>query len=161
MGPARYFGAKVGSCLIAKWASAPDDQIIGQAELLPVAVAKAVWAGQLSDAFVIAFVDNDSARHALIAGASPVAESAEIVALSGALDSALSIRQWVCRVPIAANVADGPSRLVFDLVHTLPDAQQDVIFSYGRVWPGGGSFRSWSCLASRLSEMGVMGREHA
>ena len=54
-------------------------QIIGQAELYPAIVARRLWKKKIEGRDVIHFVDNDSARYALIKGSSPSLESAWLV----------------------------------------------------------------------------------
>ena len=65
------------------------------------------------------FVDNDSARHALIRGGSPSSASAYLVSAFWKAETALLAYVWVERVPSASNIADGPSRLCFDQVREL------------------------------------------
>ena len=86
-------------------------QIIAQAELLPVVTAKRTWGSLLAGAHIIWFVDNEAARAALIRSTSQAPASRELVLLSVASDLRLGASSWYSRVPTAANVADGPSRL--------------------------------------------------
>ena len=59
---------------------------------------------------MLLFMDNDSARHALIRGGSPSAASAHLVGLFWREETLRRAYTWVERVPTASNVADGPSR---------------------------------------------------
>ena len=59
---------------------------------------------------MIHFVDNDSARIALIKGASPCLESAWLVQSFWIDESESDCRSWIARVPSRSNIADGPSR---------------------------------------------------
>ena len=93
--------------------------MIGQTELLAVPLAKLVWGQHMGDKGLILFIDNESARHALIGGYSPQAASSTLVAASARLDSSLGVWQWAARVPSPSNLADGPSRLDFDEVKRL------------------------------------------
>ena len=63
------FGAKLSDIAVRRLTSKKDQkQVIGQAEILPIVVAKTVWKEQIRDRKVIYFIDNDSARMALIKG---------------------------------------------------------------------------------------------
>ena len=65
------------------------------------------------------FVDNDSARHALIKGGSPSQASAQLVGLFWTAEAHLRSYVWVERVASSSNIADGPSRLEFVEVRRL------------------------------------------
>ena len=89
-------------------------QLTGQAELLPVVLAQRSWAGRWRGRKIVLFVDNDSARHALIKGGSPIQASARLVGLFWAGEARAMSYTWTERVPSESNPADGPSRLAFD-----------------------------------------------
>lgn len=109
------FGFEVPAAIAAGWASSTaSKQVIGQAELFPVWVAKAHWAEKLKGRRVIFFVDNDSARFALIRMFSPVRASADILWQIAELDLDSRATPWYARVASASNPADGPSRLDFE-----------------------------------------------
>ena len=57
------------------------------------------------------FVDNDSARLAMIKSYTPVLPSLDIVMQCLSWDSAHDSSSWYGRVPTASNIADGPSRM--------------------------------------------------
>ena len=86
-------------------------QVIGQAEILPVLVAKTIWAEELSNRKVIYFIDNDSARLALIKGYSPVLTSLKLIMSCAFEDAQLRSSPWYARVPTKSNIADEPSRM--------------------------------------------------
>ena len=94
-------------------------QVIGQAELLPVIVAQRTWRARWTGRRVLVFVDNDSARHALIRGGSPSLASAHLVSEFWRTETALVAYAWIERVPSASNIADGPSRLRFSQIREL------------------------------------------
>ena len=108
------FGELVPDLLVDAWAGGTKTQVIGQAELAPVIVAKHLWQALLVDSALISFVDNEAAKFALISGTSPTPASEGLVHASAAMDAKLGIHQWVGRVPSESNPADDPSRLVFD-----------------------------------------------
>ena len=68
---------------------------------------------------MLLFMDNDSARHALIRGGSPSTASAHLVSLFWREETLRRAYTWVERVPTASNVADGPSRLKYGYLKKL------------------------------------------
>ena len=59
---------------------------------------------------VLAFVDNDPARHAIVRGGSPVADIASVVDEMCGLEVSRRILLYFERVPSQSNIADPPSR---------------------------------------------------
>ena len=86
-------------------------QIIGQVEILPVVVAKEIWSKEISSRKVIYFIDNDSARLALIKGYSPVLQSLKLIMQAAKFDASNMSASWYARVPTSSNPADAPSRM--------------------------------------------------
>ena len=99
--------------------------MVGQAEILPVVLAKATWPELVTDQGVVVFIDNNSARYGLISGFSPVPQSSELISASYVLDAELGTFPWYSRVPSVANLADGPSRLDFSEVAAYPGSFRD------------------------------------
>ena len=108
-----YFGFKVPPALVAAWQQNGTRQTIGQAELLPVLVAKLVWSRRLQGRRTLHFIDNESARLALIKGASPSAASASIIDAFWHNEARIAAASWFERVPSASNISDSASRLDF------------------------------------------------
>ena len=111
--PREYFGFKVPQELVAAWQQGGTKQTIGQAELLPVLVAKLVWSDRLRGRRALHFIDNESARLALIKGASPSQASASIIDAFWHNEAKIASASWFERVPSASNVSDAASRLEF------------------------------------------------
>jgi len=88
-------------------------QVIGQAEIAPVAVAVKLWSEAVRGRNVIIFIDNDSAREALIRGYSPALASSELIAITWLAIAESQCVAWFARVPGPSNIGDGPSRLSF------------------------------------------------
>ena len=99
----RHFGSDVPSAVLESLGLRWQRQVVGQAELLPVLIAKMAWREDLVGRPVLTFIDNDSARHSLIAGYSPSIASFCIIAGSSAMDRGLMIYQWIARVPSESN----------------------------------------------------------
>jgi hypothetical protein len=79
-----------------------------------VVVAKWAWEHILDNSKNIFFIDNESAREALIRSYSPVWTSRELIVLAKVADVRIEANDWYARVPTGANIADDPSRLDFD-----------------------------------------------
>ena len=70
------FGVKVDDEIVRHWRNGGDKlQVIGQAELFPVLLVKAVWGSRLEGKGAIVFLDNESAKCACIKGWSPAKAS--------------------------------------------------------------------------------------
>jgi hypothetical protein len=106
------FGAILSQEVVSSWLTKlGQTQVIGQAEIFPVLVARWTWAEELKNKRVLYFIDNDSARLALVKSYSPVLPSLKIISECSEWDCANSSCAWYARVPTEANVADGPSRM--------------------------------------------------
>ena len=112
-GRCEAFGFKVPAFLVeALCAATGSRQIIAQLELLPVLVSIWLWSSAFSPPGrrALIFIDNESARFAMIRGYSPVAASRSTVESSWAELARLQAAPWFERVPSAGNPADAPSR---------------------------------------------------
>ena len=98
--------------------------MIGQAELYPVWVARQHWRHELLGRRVVVYIDNDSARYGLVRADSPVPASREIIDAIVAVDREFPCVPWYARCPGPSNIADGPSRLRFVEVASLPGARR-------------------------------------
>ena len=85
-------------------------QLIGQAEILPMLVARMLWSGRMKDRDVLHYVDNDAARFATIRGSSPSRGSAWMVHAFWETEITNQSFSWLSRVPTVCNLGDGPSR---------------------------------------------------
>ena len=104
------FSAKVSTQVMALWEKGGSKHPVFQAELLPVLVAVCTWTQVLGNRDVIAFLDNDAARHALVRGYSPIPSAAELVGETWLSIARCGARIWFARVPSGSNPADAPSR---------------------------------------------------
>jgi len=123
-------------------------QLIGQAELLPVLLAKLMWSDKFLNRSCIIFIDNNSARYGLIRGYSPVRESAALIHETWLVDARLGCASWYARVPTASNIADDPSRLSFTQLQKYKGSKFFKV-SLPDSW---GSGDVWEVLAERLSQ---------
>ena len=111
-GPPEHFGYRVPERVWNGWKSkASQLQVIGQAEIAPVIIAKLTWADRIRNRKVIVFIDNEAARIGLVRSYSPSLPSLKLIGQSIDLDILSSTSCWYARVPTLANPADLPSRL--------------------------------------------------
>ena len=116
-GFAECFGAELDQATVDSWKSKLEQtQVIGQAELFPLLLARKTWAKTLKGRRVIYFIDNESARIAMVRAYSPVIPSLKIIMQCIAWDLHNDCSPWYARVPTACNPADGPSRMSLDTV---------------------------------------------
>ena len=109
-----FFGFMVTEEQVDAWKTKlHQKQVICQAELYPVLVAKHTWARQLRGRRIIHFVDNEAARLGLVKAYSPVLLSLSIIMDCLSWDYKNECESWYGRVPSKSNISDGPSRLDF------------------------------------------------
>ena len=144
------FGAVVHQSLIDTWKTKVDQtQVIGQAEIFPVLVAKLTWQKRLANRKVLYFIDNEAARLGLVKAYSPVLPSLKIIMQCTAFDFNNSSHSWYARVPTAANASDEPSRMLC----------KAAVETFGAcvVGPVGPVPRAWS----KVLSMGPSGSTHS
>ena len=74
------FGAKLSEATTAAWKTRLEQsQVIGQAEIFPLLVARLTWSKLLTGRRVIYFIDNESARIGLARAYSPVLPSLPMI----------------------------------------------------------------------------------
>lgn len=103
-----------GSCMghefksvLTEWGN--NTQVMGQAELHPMIVARKFLKEKLRHRDIIHFVVNDSARYTSIKGYRPTKTSAWLVHLFWETEALCQCRSWIARVPSVSNLADAPS----------------------------------------------------
>ena len=139
LGQSQFFGAVIDADTVHSWKSTVDQvQVIGQAELFPLLVARLTWTAALAHRRVIYFIDNESARIAMIRAYSPVLSSLKIIVQCVGWDYQHQSLAWNARVPTCANIADGPSRMCAD---DLPNSLMAV--AVRPVFPNGCKPASW------------------
>ena len=143
----KFFGTLVGDPVVRLWSRDAKEQLIGQAELLPVLLAKTTWRDSFVNRPCLTFIDNESARYSLMRGYSPVLDSSRIISESWTLDAELGSASWFARVPTCCNVADDPSRLDFTVLESTPHSVKCDV-SIPSSW---GKGDLWSVLASWLA----------
>ncbi len=108
-----FFGAVVPARLTDLWSSEGSKQLIGQIELMPVLLARRLWARQIQGRKIIFFLDNEAGREGLVKGFSPAKFSRQILQAIAAEELRSQASPWFARVSTHSNIADAPSRLDF------------------------------------------------
>ena len=111
---ALMFGDEIPPEWTSKWKSEGRKQLICQAELFPVIIAKNTWKDALKGRSILWFIDNNSSLAAIIRSYSPVLDNFEMLVINARLDTELQCLHWYSRVPSRSNLSDDPSRLVFE-----------------------------------------------
>ena len=108
-----YFGDHVPRHLAEQWSASGSKQLIAQAELLPVVVAKRTWSQVLKGRKVLVFIDNEGVKASLVRSFSPSLHTLSLLKCNAMLDTQFQMWNWYSRVPSASNPADAASRLEF------------------------------------------------
>ena len=87
---------------------------IYELEVLPVVMATRLWMKYLTGCPTVYFLDNVAARATYIKGVGATPPSIPLLKDFVRLEARLRVYSWFGRVPSHSNVADSPSRLVFD-----------------------------------------------
>ena len=119
-GPADIYDGELPAKLLASWQRYADEQIICQAELAAAVSIRYLLRKRLAGRKCIYFIDNESARFALIRAVSGVPSMQALASLFHVWDEDHPHYAWVERVPSASNPADLPSRgCVFECIKLL------------------------------------------
>jgi hypothetical protein len=107
------------------WNKLVGDQLIGQVELYPVVALRIKYASLFHNRRVLYFIDNDSARDALIRGSSKSLASFVLVSMFFSFEARFPSYPWFNRVPSHSNPADPPSRGEVELAVKLFNLKYD------------------------------------
>ena len=108
--PWQWWSLQVPAGLVARWSHEGVEHPIMQCELLAAAVSLAAWGPTVASSFITLWVDNDAARHALIAAHAFPDSNRLIVESCLRCETDYSLKLWIARVPSISNPADAPSR---------------------------------------------------
>lgn len=107
------FGAKLPEATVGLWKTKCSQlQVIGQAELYPLFLARLTWSSRLQNRRVIYFIDNEAARIGMVRAYSPVLPSLRLIMDCLGWDYTHNSQGWYARVPSYSNCGDDPSRMV-------------------------------------------------
>ena len=107
-----FFGEAVPNSLMTKLFSFSENPIF-ELELIPLLICLKVCAPFLKGSQVVFYLDNDGARHSMIRTYGGSAFAEKVIETFLPLEAALDLKTWFSRVPTSSNIADNPSRLVF------------------------------------------------
>jgi hypothetical protein len=108
-----FFGDDIPTVFVNEWTKGGKKQVIFQAELFPIWVAKVTWKELLSFRQVIWFCDNEAARAAMVRSYSPLLDSMQLIRNCAHEDVKAQTLNWYARVPSKSNLSDAASRLDF------------------------------------------------
>ncbi|CAL1141652.1 unnamed protein product [Cladocopium goreaui] len=111
--PVQCFGEIVPKTLVDELLQHSSHPIY-ELEVLPVVMATRLWMKYLMGCPTVYFLDNVAARATYIKGVGATPPSILLLKDFVRLEARLKIYSWFGRVPSHSNVADSPSRLVFD-----------------------------------------------
>ena len=114
---------------------------MNQLEILAGPLALQTWSPNLRGRQIIHFVDNDAAASSLVKGYSPKADSCALAGSYWILAAKHEIESYIDRVESKSNLADGPSRVNFDLMASLQASfTQPIVDLLGSVFQELSSF---------------------
>ena len=120
--------------LVAEWKKDGQEQVIAQAELLPIMMVKRQMKWALQGARVLYFIDNEGVKEALVSGATRSEQSKKMLIECMVQDAKSNSLTWYARVPSPSNLADAPSRMCVQELHGVLDFEiEDPLFDY-REW---------------------------
>ena len=109
-----FYGAVLSEETVAPWLAEGNEQVICQAELLAVPLSFSTWAHVIEGRDVLVFVDNETVKDALIHGISRSLASSRMVRFTRLFCASYAVGAWYERVASPSNIADAPSRGLFD-----------------------------------------------
>jgi hypothetical protein len=124
------FGDDVPSVFVDEWTKGGRKQVIFQAEIFPIWVAKATWKDLLSFRQVIWFCDNEAARAAMVRSYSPLLDSMQLIRNCAHEDVKAQTLNWYARVPSKSNLSDAASRLDFRCYEPMGFTKVKPLYSH-------------------------------
>ena len=119
------FGAHVFQSMVDKWLVAGKVHPIAQTEMHAECVARLLWKKRIDGRRCLFLIDNQGDLDALIKGYSMEETMKDLLVKLENLDSEDPCLPWYCRVPSASNIADLPSRGMWnELFSVCPGCKQ-------------------------------------
>ena len=113
------FGEYLPEDVVMKWANGVRTQLVFEAEILPYLLSLALWGDRLRGCKLLVFLDNEAARHNWISGHADATFARYMTHAGTLLEASLMVDPFFARVPTFSNLADGPSRMSFDVCSKL------------------------------------------
>ena len=121
----RWFHWNVPSRLLEHWRSFLDkEQVIHEAEILPAALSRRLWADQLRGELILHFIDQDAARLNLIRGYARSVAGAEVIDRFWEAEQDIEGSSWIDRVQTDANIGDPASRGELAVMSAIGDRDE-------------------------------------
>ena len=105
----RYYACHVPKQLVELWKTS-SKHVIAMVELYAVVVGRFTWKKYLDGRKAISFVDNESAKEALVKGTSHNGHFRSLLLQMEVAEQDIRAWLWISRVPSHSNPSDGPSR---------------------------------------------------
>jgi hypothetical protein len=129
-----WFSFLIPEWLVFNWQRhGAKQQVIAEAELLPIIIARQLICRSQVLKLVIHFVDNDGVSDALIAGFSRVVSLQSLLRRFVLQECEFKFASWISRVASHANPADAPSRMAKEFL-TEDLRGRDLSCEAGRVF---------------------------
>ena len=113
------FGEYLPEDVVAKWANGVRKQLVFEAEILPYLLSLSLWGDRLRGCKLLVFLDNEAARHSWISGHADATFARYMTHAGTLMEASLMVDPFFARVPTFSNLADGPSRMSFDVCSKL------------------------------------------
>ena len=123
-----FIGDHVPQKFVEVWKRGGKRQVICQAELFPIWIAKVTWRAILSGRPILWFSDNEAARAGMVKSYPPLLDSMHIIRLCAFEDVAAQSVNWYARVPSKSNISDAASRLDFSCYQYLGFTSDASVF---------------------------------
>ena len=102
--------------------------VIGELEAIVPIISLRLWRDYLTQKHLVAYLDNEGAKFALVKGISKSRMISCIAFRTAELLEDLHCIPWFARVPTPSNVADAPSRDLLPIAAGVPSDEVRVLF---------------------------------
>ena len=113
------FGEYLPEDVVTTWANGVRTQLVFEAEILPYLLSLSLWGDRLRGCKLLVFLDNEAARHSWISGHADATFARYMTHAGTLMEASLMVDPFFARVPTFSNLADGPSRMSFDVCSKL------------------------------------------
>eukprot|EP00435_Cladocopium_sp_Y103_P003802 s2711_g1.t1 len=93
----KYFGMRLPDEVTSVWGADGRRQLVFEAEVLPYLLALTCWGDLMKGRNVLAFIDNDGARHSWIKGGADSIHALRMTHKGTLLEAGLDVRPYFCR----------------------------------------------------------------
>eukprot|EP00435_Cladocopium_sp_Y103_P001523 s5575_g1.t1 len=126
-----FFGDDVPTKYVSEWVKYGKKQVIYQAELFPIWIAKVTWRSIITGRQVLWFCDSEAARSAMVRAYSPILDSMQLARNAAWEDVNAQSTNWYARVPSKPKISDAASRLNLGWYHNMGFAKVQPVYAHG------------------------------